>query len=163
MATYEGSAGIKALRDKINLKSKMLVGESLEKIATHMVDESPLGAEYYKTGAGALVVGGLVQNDQGDFKNSWMVGLGSPNLEVRSADVNGTAAVADGIVKSKLYNLEDTSYVTNNVEHAKMVEYGWDNNPMYGWKAKDGYHVVGNNIGAAEAILEVVAQKVSKL
>ena len=163
MAVYEGSAGIKALRDKINLKSKMLVGESLEKIATHMVDESPLGAEYYKTGAGAIASYGLVQNDQGDFKNSWMVGLGVANPEIRPADVNGTAAVADAIIKGKLYNLEDESFVTNNVDYADKVETGWEDNPMYGWKAKGGYHVVGNNIGAAEAILEVVAQKVSKL
>ena len=63
MAVYEGSAGIKALRDKINLKSKMLVGESLEKIATHMVDESPLGAEFYRSKQG------LIDNDVGDFKN----------------------------------------------------------------------------------------------
>ena len=163
MAVYEGSAGIKALRDKINLKSKMLVGESLEKIATHMVDESPLGAKYYKTGAGAISVIGLVQNDQGDFKNSWMVGIGEADLNTRGADVNGTAAVADAIIKSKLYNLQEDTFVTNNVDHAQMVEGGWNDNPEYGWKAKGGYHVVGNNIGAAEAILEVVAQKVSKL
>ena len=157
MAVYEGSAGIKALRDKINLKSKMLVGESLEKIATHMVDESPLGAEFYRSKQG------LIDNDVGDFKNSWAVGLGSVNPETRAADVNGTAAVAEAIVKGKLYNLEEDNFVTNSLDYAQMVEEGWNDNPEYGWKAKDGYHVVGNNIGAAEAILEVVAQKVSKL
>ena len=31
MATYEGSQGIAALKAKIKTKSKMLVGESLEK------------------------------------------------------------------------------------------------------------------------------------
>ena len=157
MAVYEGSTGIKALRDKINLKSKMLVGESLEKIATHMVDESPLGAEFYRSKQG------LIDNDVGDFKNSWAVGLGGVNHETRPADVNGTAAVADAIVKGKLYNLEEDNFVTNSLDYAQMVEEGWNDNPEYGWKAKGGYHVVGNNIGAAEAILEVVAQKVSKL
>ena len=157
MAVYEGSAGIKALMDKINLKSKMLVGESLEKIATHMVDESPLGAEFYRSKQG------LIDNDVGDFKNSWAVGLGNVNPETRAADVNGTAAVAEAIVKGKLYNLEEDNFVTNSLDYAQMVEEGWDDNPEYGWKAKGGYHVVGNNIGAAEAILEAVAQKVSKL
>lgn len=157
MAVYEGSTGIKALRDKINLKSKMLVGESLEKITTHMVDESPLGAEFYRSKQG------LIDNDVGDFKNSWAVGLGGVNPETRAADVNGTAAVADAIVKGKLYNLEQDSFVTNSLDYAQMVEEGWNDNPEYGWKAKGGYHVVGNNVGAAEAILEVVAQKVSKL
>ena len=47
MATYEGSQGIAALKAKIKTKSKMLVGESLEKIAILLIDESPLGAPYY--------------------------------------------------------------------------------------------------------------------
>ena len=67
------------------------------------------------------------------------------------------------IVKGKLYNLEEDNFVTNSLDYAQMVEKGWNDNPEYGWKAKGGYHVVGNNIGAAEAILEAVAQKVSKL
>ena len=157
MAIYEGSQGIAALKAKINKKSKLLVGESLEKIATHLVDESPLGAEYYASTQGAI------QNDVGDFKNSWNVGLGSPDASIRAADTAGTAAVADAIVKGKLYNLEDTSFVTNNVDHAEKVEDGWADNPEYGWKAKEGYHVVGNNIGAAKAICEIVAEKVSKI
>lgn len=157
MAIYEGSQGIAALKAKINKKSKLLVGESLEKIATLLVDESPLGAEYYASTQGAI------QNDVGDFKNSWNVGLGSPDASIRAADTAGTAAVADAIVKGKLYNLEDTSFVTNNVDHAEKVEDGWADNPEYGWKAKEGYHVVGNNIGAAKAICEIVAEKVSKI
>ena len=157
MAIYEGSQGIAALKAKINKKSKLLVGESLEKIAIHLVDESPLGAEYYASTQGAI------QNDVGDFKNSWNVGLGSPDASIRAADTAGTAAVADAIVKGKLYNLEDTSFVTNNVDHAEKVEDGWADNPEYGWKAKQGYHVVGNNIGAAKAICEIVAQKISKI
>ena len=40
MAVYEGKQGIASLREKIKLKSKMLVGESLEKIAVTLVDES---------------------------------------------------------------------------------------------------------------------------
>ena len=163
MAVYEGKQGIASLREKIKLKSKMLVGESLEKITTHMVDESPLGAKFYKTGAGALVVSGLVQNDQGDFKNSWNVGLGTPDPSTRVADTAGTAAVAEAIVKGKRYNLEEEVYVTNNVDHADKVEEGWRDNPEYGWKAKDGYHVVSKNITTAKSILEIVADKVSKI
>ena len=157
MAVYEGKQGIASLREKIKLKSKMLVGESAEKITTHMVDESPLGVEVYPSRMGE------VYNEVGDFKNSWVVGLGTPDLSTRAADTAGTAAVADAIVKGKRYNLEETNYVTNNKDHAKMVEDGWADNPEYGWKAKQGYHVVGNNVGSTVAILEAVAQKVSKL
>ena len=49
MAVYSGSAGIAQLREKIKQKSKMLVGESAEKIAIYMIDESPLGVEVYPT------------------------------------------------------------------------------------------------------------------
>ena len=157
MATYEGSQGITALKAKIAMKSKMLVGESLEKITVVLVDESPLGAPFYASTQGAI------QNDVGDFKNSWAVGLGSPNLITRSADTAGTAAVADAIIQGKRYNLEEVSYVSNNIGHADDVEDGWKDNPEYGWKAKDGYHVVGNNVGAAKAICELIANKVSKI
>ena len=157
MAIYEGSQGISALKAKINAKSKLLVGESLEKIAIHLVDESPLGAEYYASKQGAI------QNDVGDFKNSWNVGLGVPDPSTRVADTAGTAAVADAIVKGKRYNLEEEVYVSNNVGHADKVEEGWRDNPEYGWKAKDGYHVVSKNITTAQTILEVVADKVSKI
>ena len=157
MATYEGSQGIAALKAKIKTKSKMLVGESLEKIAILLIDESPLGAPYYASKLGNI------QNDVGDFKNSWVVGLGSPDLSTRAADTAGTAAVADAIVKGKRYNLEEVNYVTNNKDYAEMVEEGWKDNPEYGWKAKDGYHVVEKNAGAAKSICEVVADKVSKI
>ena len=157
MAVYEGKQGIASLREKIKLKSKMLVGESLEKIAVILVDESPLGAKYYSSSLG------LVANDVGDFKNSWQVSFNVPDKSVREANTEGTGAIVNAITMSKLYNLQETSYVTNNVGHADDVEYGWDDNPIYGWKAKQGYHVVGNNIGSAVAILEAVAQKVSKL
>ena len=157
MAIYEGSQGITALKAKIAMKSKKLVGESLEKIAVMLVDESPLGAEYYASKQGAI------QNDVGDFKNSWQVAFNKPNKAIREANTEGTGAVVSAISTSKLYNLEDAAFVTNNVEHAEDVEQGWDDNPEYGWKAKGGYHVVGNNVGSAVAILEAVAQKVSKL
>lgn len=157
MATYDGSNGIAQLRAKIKLKSKMLVGESAEKVAIVMVDNSPLGVEYYSS------IQGVVQNDVGDFKNSWAVGLGSPVTSSRPADPAGTAAVADAMAKSKAYNLEDRVYVTNNVDHAEMVEEGWGDNPEYGWKAKEGYHPVRENIGTAKAILAAVAIKVSAL
>lgn len=157
MATYNGSKGINALKEKIALKSKLLVGESVEKITITLVDDSPLGAPYYQSKQG------LVVNDVGDFKNSWSVGLGSIDPTVRPADTEGTAAVVDAITKGKLYNLQDEVYITNSKEYAQMVEEGWEDNPDYGWKAKGGYHVVGNNTGTAVAILEAVAQKVSKM
>lgn len=157
MAVYEGSRGIAALLQKIETKSKLLVGESAEKIATALVDDSPLGAEYYASKQG------LIQNDVGDFKNSWNVGLGTPDPSTRVADTAGTAAVADAIVKGKRYNLEEEVYVSNNVGHADKVEEGWRDNPEYGWKAKDGYHVVSKNITTAQSILEIVADKVSKI
>lgn len=157
MAVYEGSRGIAALLQKIETKSKLLVGESAEKIATALVDDSPLGAEYYASKQG------LIQNDVGDFKNSWNVGLGTPDPSTRAADTAGTAAVAEAIVKGKRYSLEEEVYVTNNVDHAEMVEEGWRENPEYGWKAKDGYHVVSKNITTAKSILETVADKVSKI
>jgi len=157
MAVYEGSRGIAALLQKIETKSKLLVGESAEKIATALVDDSPLGAEYYASKQG------LIQNDVGDFKNSWNVGLGVPDPSIRAADTAGTAAVADAIVKGKRYNLEEEVYVTNNVDHADKVEEGWMDNPEYGWKAKGGYHVVSKNISTAKSILEIVADKVSKI
>lgn len=157
MAVYEGSKGIAALLQKIETKSKLLVGESAEKITTALVDDSPLGAEYYASKQG------LIQNDVGDFKNSWNVGLGVPDPSTRVADTAGTAAVAEAIVKGKRYNLEEEVYVTNNVDHADKVEEGWRDNPEYGWKAKDGYHVVSKNITTAQTILEIVADKVSKI
>ena len=157
MAVYSGSAGIAQLREKIKQKSKMLVGESAEKVAIFMVESSPLGVEYYRSKQG------LIQNDVGDFKNSWAVGLGDSETITRPADAAGTAAVADAIVKGSQYNFQDQVYVTNSVDHAGMVEDGWRDNPEYGWKAKEGYHVVRDGTTTAEAILEAVAEKVSKL
>lgn len=157
MTVYSGSSGIAQLREKIKQKSKMLVGESAEKVSVFMVESSPLGVEYYRSKQG------LIQNDVGDFKNSWVVGLGDSETITRPADAAGTAAVADAIVKGSQYNFQDKVYVTNSVDHAGMVEDGWRDNPEYGWKAKDGYHVVRDGTSTAEAILEAVAEKVSKL
>ena len=157
MAIYSGSAGIAQLREKIKQKSKMLVGESAEKVAVFMVESSPLGVEYYRSKQG------LIQNDVGDFKNSWAVGLGDSETITRPADAAGTAAVADAIVKGSQYNFQDQVFVTNSVDHAGMVEEGWRDNPEYGWKAKEGYHVVRDGTTTAEAILEAVAEKVSRL
>jgi hypothetical protein len=157
MATYEGAAGIAKLKEKIKQKSKLLVGESAEKVAIHLVDNSPLGAEFYRSKHGNI------ENDVGDFKNSWVVGLGHLDPSTRAADSAGTAAVADAITKSKLYNLQENVYVTNSVEHAGMVEDGWGDNPEYGWKAKDGYHIVRDSEPTATAILQAVADKVSKM
>ena len=157
MAVYTGSQGIASLREKIKLKSKMLVGESLEKIAVTLVDESPLGAPYYQSKQG------LIANDVGDFKNSWTVGLGRVDPTTRGADTEGQGAALDAMAKAGLYNLEDEVFITNSKDYAQQVEEGWEDNPEYGWKAKGGYHVVENNTASAVAILEAVAQKVSKL
>lgn len=157
MADYKGSQGIAALKAKINLKSKTLVGEAAEKIAINLVDESPLGAEYYSS------TQGLIANDVGDYKNSWTIGLGIIDPTTRLADTEGRGAVLDAMTKSKLYNLQDTVYITNSIDHANQVEEGWKDNPEYGWKAKDGYHTVRDSIPATVAILNLVANKVSKM
>lgn len=157
MADYKGSQGIAALREKIKLKSKLLVGESVEKIAITLIDDSPLGAPYYSSRQG------LIANDVGDFKNSWTVGLGKVDPTTRGADTEGQGATLDAMTKAGLYNLEDEVFITNSKDYAQQVEEGWEDNPEYGWKAKGGYHVVGNNTGTAEAILEAVANKVSKM
>lgn len=157
MAVYSGSKGIADLKAKIKLKSKMLVGESAEKISTILVDNSPLGVEKYNSRQG------VVENDVGDFKNSWVVGLGTPDPSSRPADPSGSAAVADAISKGKRYNFEKYVYVTNNVDHAEMVENGWRENPEYGWKAKEGYHIVRDTESTAQAVLIAVAAKVSQL
>lgn len=157
MATYNGSNGIQQLREKIKKKGKLLVGESVEKLAITLVDNSPLGVEHYNSSQG------VINNDVGDYKNSWTVGIGSPDPSTRAADAAGTGAVADAMIKSKLYNFEDKVYITNNVDHASQVEHGWEERPDYGWKAKDGYHVVAGTVGTANAILQAVANKVSLL
>lgn len=157
MATYKGSQGIQQLREKIALKSKMLVGQSLEKIATHLTDESPIGSPYYNSSLGA------VENDEGDFKNSWSVGLGGINPTIRPADTTGSGSIADAIVQGKMYNLQEKSYVTNSKDYAVNVENGWEDNPAFGWKAKDGYHLVENSKGVVNAILVSVANRVSKM
>ena len=69
MAIYEGSQGIRALKAKIAMKSKKLVGESLEKIAVMLVDESPLGAPFYASTQGAI------QNDVGDLVTDVFLGV----------------------------------------------------------------------------------------
>ena len=158
MATYEGVAGIAQLKNKIKQKSKLLVGESAEKVAIHLIDNSVIGAPYYGVKGDYAV-----KNDQGDFKNSWKVGLGSADPTIREADPAGTAAIADAIVKDKSYNMQDKVYITNNVKHAELVEEGWDDNPVFGWKAKDGYHLVRDSEPTATAILQAVANKVSKM
>lgn len=158
MATYEGVAGIAQLKDKIKQKSKLLVGESAEKVATYLIDNSVIGAPYYSVKGGEAV-----ENDQGDFKNSWQVGLGEADKTIREADPSGSAAIANAIVKGKAYNMQDKVYITNNVKHAELVEEGWDDNPVFGWKAKDGYHLVRDSEPTATAILQAVANKVSKM
>lgn len=158
MATYEGVAGIAQLKDKIKQKSKLLVGESAEKVAIHLIDNSVIGAPYY-----AVKGGEAVKNDQGDFKNSWQVGLGEADKTIREADPSGSAAIANAIVKGKAYNMQEKVYISNNVEHADLVEEGWDDNPIYGWEAKDGYHLLRDSEPTATAILQAVANKVSKM
>ena len=158
MAVYSGSAGIAQLREKIKQKSKQLVGESAEKVAIYMIESSPLGVEVYPTSQGPIY------NDVGDFKNSWNVAYGTPDPSIRDADSAGTAAVADAMSMSNNYNFEDSAFVTNNVEHADNVDHlGWMPVPEYGWKGKGSYSVMSKGTATAEAILEAVAEKVSRL
>ena len=157
MTVYSGSAGIAQLREKIKQKSKMLGSESTEQIAIYLIDNSVVGGRYYNSR------GDLIENDQGDFKNSWQVAFGEPNKEYREADSTGAGAVASAIVTSKTYDMQDEMFVTNNIGHAEKVEEGWEANPQYGWEAKDGYHLVRDSKGTATAILMSVAEKVSKL
>lgn len=157
MATYSGKSGIEALRKKVALKSKMLVGESATRIATHLVDESPLGSPYYNSKMG------LVMNDVGDYKNSWVVSLNGADAGTRTADTTGAAAVADAIHKGKIYNLQESVFITNSTPQAYNIEVGWEDNPTYGWKAKAGYGVVKGSKSTAIGILEGVALKVSKM
>lgn len=157
MATYSGSSGIAKLRAKLKLKAKLLVSESVEKIAISLIDNSPVGVEYYPSKQG------VVFNDAGDYKNSWMVGLGAPDQSIRVADPSGAGAVAGAISTSSQYNFQKQVFITNSVDHAGQVEEGWKENPEYGWKAKSGYRVVANHISTAKVILEAVALKVSQL
>lgn len=157
MATYQGSNGLKRLREKIDLKGKLLVGQVAEKLATHLTDESPLGSDFYRSSQG------LIGNDVGDFKNSWSVGLGTINQTTRPADTTGSGSIAEAIVQGSRYNFEEKVYVTNSKDYAVNVENGWEDNPTYGWSAKDGYHIVANSKDVAEALLISVANKVSKM
>lgn len=157
MATYSGSSGIQQLRAKIAMKSKMLVGETAENITVALIDNSPVGVELYPSRLG------MIPNDAGDFKNSWQVGLGSPDQSIRAADPSGSGAVANAIVKGKAYNFQEAVFITNSVDHAEHVEDGWQERPEYGWKAKGGYHVVSGNVGLATAIAIAVANKVKQL
>ena len=109
MTTYEGTTGIAQLKAKIKQKSKLLIGESAEKVAVHLIDNSVIGAPYYGVKGGEAV-----ENDQGDFKNSWQVGLGDADRTIREADPSGSAAIANAIVKGKAYNMQEKVYVTNN-------------------------------------------------
>ena len=157
MATYQGSSGLKRLREKIDLKGKLLVGQVAEKLATHLTDESPVGSRFYNS------ILGSVENDAGDFKNSWVVSFNDVNKGTRWADPTGSASIAEAIVQGSRYNFEEKVYITNSTEQADNVENGWDDNPVYGWSEKDGYHIVANSKDVAEALLISVANKVSKM
>lgn len=157
MATYSGKAGVEALKKKIALKSNLMVGESTTRVATLLVDASPLGSPYYNSKQG------LILNDVGDYKNSWKVSLNGYDAGTRVADRTGAAAVADAIHQGKIYNMQERVFITNSTEQAYNIENGWEDNPTYGWKAKAGYGVVKHNKQAAIGILEAVAFKVSKM
>lgn len=152
MATYSGQSGIDELKAKIRKKSEQLVQESTKQILTLIVDESPLGIDVYNSKHGPIY------NDIGDFKNSWTVGIDGVDTSTRDADKYGAGALAAGYSTIKTYTLQNNIYVTNSIEYAKQVEYGWTENPSYGWRAKDGYHVVSSNVGIALSILQNVAK-----
>lgn len=157
MAVYSGASGIESLRKKILQKSKLLVQESVQQIAMHLVDESPVGVEIYPSKFGD------VTNIAGDFKNSWSVGLGSVNNATRGPDKSGAGAIAGSISASRSYDLEDSVFITNSIEYANEVEHGWGDRPEYGWHARKGYGVVANSTETAVAVLHAVADKVSAL
>lgn len=157
MATYTGKAGIAQLKANLELKAKTLMGETIQQVTTLLVDESPVGADNYRSKQG------LVANARGDFKNSWVVGLGEKNNTTRHADTTGAGAIAGAMIARRTYNMQELVYITNNLPYANNVEKGWDDNPIYGWKAKDGYGVVQHTQTMIPLILTSIATKVKTL
>lgn len=155
MGKYSGLQGIASLKDKIRKKSNKLVADSAFAITQMIIDESPVGSEMYYS----PTLMDVVDNEVGDFKNSWSVGIGKVNYETRDADPTGADAFISAEIDLMKYNLESNVYVTNSIEYAGNVEDGWLDNPTYGWKAKEGYKVVEKNIDNAVAILYQTANR----
>lgn len=155
MPKYKGLVGINSLREKIKNKSNKLVADAAFEIAQLVIEESPVGdEEYYSPTFDANI-----KNEAGDFKNSWSVGLDNINFETRDADPTGAGAFIDAEVNLMRYNLDDKVYITNSISYASNVEDGWQDNAFYGWKAKEGYKVVEDNIDNAVEILKRTANK----
>lgn len=157
MTTYKGSEGIRQLRKKIKDKQQLLMRETITSVTTFIVDASPVGAPMYNSRLGKI------ENDVGDYKNSWAVGLGKPNLVVRVGDASGGMAISSALSKSLSYNDEDKVYITNNTSHAVNVENGWVARPDLGWKAKSGYNTVALATPTIQLMTQAIALKVSKL
>lgn len=158
MAEYKGSQGIAALKKKLELQANLLGQLAAVSVARHIIDESPTGIPYYQSALGNI------ENEPGDFKNSWKVGVGAIDYDIREADKNGLGAYAEAPTDAARFDFkrQNEIYVTNSVDHAGQVENGWDasDDPdriALGWKDKDGYHIVENNAETMEGILKDVA------
>jgi hypothetical protein len=158
MAEYKGSQGIAALKKKLELQANMLGQLAAMSVARHIVDESPVGVDIYPSAVGG------VENDPGDFKNSWKVGVGAVDYDIREADASGLGAYAEAPTDAARFDhrRQDEIYVTNSVDHAGQVENGWyaSDDPdriALGWEDRDGYHVVQNNKDKMVGILKDVA------
>lgn len=154
MAVYRGKESLRVLKTKLKRQSEELLQKSVERVVEVLVDNSPVGADEYLSKLGP------VPNEAGDFKNGWFVGVGSINNGSRGADESGSGAIADSMAASKAVTLKSKVFITNNVHYAGNVENGWDANFLYGWKAKEGYHVVENTHAQINSILTATAIEV---
>lgn len=154
MAVYRGRESLRVLKTKLKRQSEELLQKSVERVVEVLVDNSPVGADEYLSKLGP------VPNEAGDFKNGWAVGVNSPSSATRGADESGSGAIAAAMAESRNVTLKSKVYITNNVHYAGNVEHGWDANLLYGWKAKEGYHVVENTKDQLRAILTTTAIEV---
>jgi len=156
MAVYKGKESLRVLKTKLKRQSTELLQRSVERVVETLVDNSPVGAQTYHSKLGTIY------NDQGDYKNGWAVGVNTVSSETRGADTSGSGAIADAIAESRNVTLKSKIYITNNVDHAANVEYGWEENDLYGWNAKAGYEVVENTRDQIKALLVSTAIEVFK-
>lgn len=156
MAVYKGVAGIEKLQQKIILQHKKMVEEAIKSIALMIIDASPVGQRYYP----APRAGGFFLNDQGDFKNSWLIDYSGGRRVLRSADASGSGAWAEANNEAKKFNFQSTVYIYNSSPQAKHIEKeGWkQDDPLrqrLGWRVnKPPYQPVFKNKNNAFALLE---------
>ena len=134
--------------------------ESVENVTTMIVEASVVGEAVYPSKMGAFT------NDEvGEYKNSWMVGIGTPDTSTRGGDISGGEAINEAKDSMALYDFEEDIYITNNTVQAEMIEDGWNSekSPMradLGWKDKSGYGIVSGNVGRAKSIILETFEKV---